>query len=209
MTTSQVVLATHNAGKLAELRRLLSEQIPDFDPAAVVSAAQIALPDVVEDATSFAGNALLKARAAAAATGLVAVADDSGLAVDILGGSPGIFSARWSGCHGDDAANNALLLAQLSDIAAEHRGARFVCAAAMVVPGGEDGQRVEVVEQAEMPGRLLSEARGEGGFGYDPLFLPEGQELTSAELSPEAKDAISHRGKALRALAPAIAARLH
>jgi XTP/dITP diphosphohydrolase len=163
---------------------------------------------VVEDQTSFAGNALLKARAACAATGLIAVADDSGLAVDILGGSPGIFSARWSGGHGDDAANNALLLAQLSDIAEEHRGATFVCAAALVAPDG-----TEVVELGEMRGHLLHEGRGENGFGYDPLFVPDdqpagvttGSERTSAELTAEQKDAISHRGTAFRALAPHVA----
>lgn len=203
---ARVVLATHNAKKLRELRAILSEQIPGFDASVVVSAAEIALPDVVEDGTTFAANALLKARAAAAATGLIAVADDSGLAVDILGGSPGIFSARWSGRHGDDEANNDLLLAQLADIADEHRGAHFACAAAMVAPDG-DGV-VETVEVGTMPGRLLRARRGEGGFGYDPLFLPDGEQLTAAELAPEAKHAISHRGRAFRALAPAIAERL-
>lgn len=203
----RVVLATHNAGKLAELRRILVEAVPGLDPEAVVSAVQIDLPDVVEDGTSFAANALLKARAAAQATGLIAVADDSGLSVDILGGAPGIFSARWSGRHGDDEANNDLLLAQLADIADEHRGAQFECAAVMVVPEA-DGTLTEVVEHGTMRGRLLHERRGEGGFGYDPLFLPDGQERTSAELSPAAKDAISHRGKAFRALVPAIAERL-
>lgn len=197
--TARIVLATHNAGKLRELRRILAERIAGFDPDGVVSAGELGLPDVVEDGTSFADNALLKARAASRATGLIAVADDSGLAVDILGGSPGIFSARWSGRHGDDAANNALLLAQLDEIADEHRAARFVCAAAMV-----DGGR-ETVEHGTMPGRLLRAPRGTGGFGYDPLFLPDGQDLSAAELDPAAKDAISHRGRALRALVPAIA----
>ncbi|GAB2547769.1 non-canonical purine NTP pyrophosphatase [Brachybacterium huguangmaarense] len=212
---ARVVLATHNAKKLRELRRILAEHIEGFNPSAVVSSAEIELPDVVEDATTFAANALLKARAAATATGLIAVADDSGLAVDILGGAPGIFSARWSGRHGDDEANNDLLLAQLSDIADEHRGAEFRCAAAMAAPG-PDGGLVETVEEGVMRGRLLRARRGDGGFGYDPLFVPDGQavggdgdhELTSAEMPPEAKDAISHRGQAFRALAPAIAALL-
>lgn len=203
---ARVVLATHNAKKLSELRSILSEQIPGLDASVVVSATEIALPDVVEDGTTFTANALLKARAAAAATGLIAVADDSGLAVDILGGSPGIFSARWSGRHGDDEANNDLLLAQLADIADEHRGARFECAAAMVAPDGD--RLVETVEVGTMPGRLLRARRGDGGFGYDPLFLPDGERLTAAELAPEAKHAISHRGRAFRALAPAIAERL-
>lgn len=203
----RVVLATHNLKKLGELRRILAAQIPGFDERVVVSSGELGLPDVVEDAVTFEGNALLKAHAAARATGLLAVADDSGLAVDVLHGCPGIFSARWAGRHGDDETNNALLLAQLSDIAGEHRGAEFVCAAALVAPDG-----TETVELGTMRGLLLTAARGEGGFGYDPLFVPEAQEagrdLTSAELTPEAKDAISHRGVAFRALAPAVAALL-
>lgn len=201
--TARVVLATHNLGKLEELRRIVAECVPALGGSAeevVISSADIALPDVVEDAVTFEGNALLKARSAAAATGLIAVADDSGLAVDVLGGAPGIFSARWSGRHGDDAANNALLLAQLADVAQEHRRARFVCAAALVTPDG-----TEIVERGEMVGTLLREPRGSGGFGYDPLFLPDGSESTSAELSPAAKDAMSHRGQAFRALAPHLA----
>ncbi|MGY5766611.1 RdgB/HAM1 family non-canonical purine NTP pyrophosphatase [Brachybacterium sp. DNPG3] len=200
---ARVILATHNLGKLRELRRILVEAVPGLPEEAVISSAGIALPDVVEDEITFAGNALIKARSAAAATGLAAVADDSGLAVDVLNGAPGIFSARWSGRHGDDEANNDLLLAQLSDIADEHRGARFLCAAALVAPDG-----TETVELGEMTGRLLRERRGTGGFGYDPLFLPDGQERTSAELSAEEKDAISHRGRAFRALAPHVAALL-
>lgn len=195
-TAARIVLATHNQGKLVELQRILAQQIDGFEAEQLVSAAGFGLPDVVEDEVTFAGNALLKARSACAATGLIAVADDSGLAVDVLGGSPGIFSARWSGRHGDDEANNDLLLAQLSDIADEHRRARFVCAAVLVAPDG-----TEIVTHGEMPGRLLHARRGEGGFGYDPLFLPDGQDRTSAELSATEKDAISHRGKAFRALA--------
>ncbi|QCR53681.1 non-canonical purine NTP pyrophosphatase, RdgB/HAM1 family [Brachybacterium sp. SGAir0954] len=197
---ARVVLASHNTGKLEELRRILADAVPSLAPEQVVSSAGIALPDVVEDQVTFEGNALIKARAAASATGLLAVADDSGLAVDVLGGSPGIFSARWSGRHGDDAANNALLLAQLSDIADAHRGARFVCAAALVSPDGR-----EIVLRGEMTGRLLTAGRGEGGFGYDPLFVPDGETRTSAELTAAEKDAISHRGKAFRAIAGHVA----
>lgn len=197
---ARVVLASHNVGKLRELQRILAAAVPGLPEEAVVSSAGIDLPDVVEDQVTFEGNALLKARAAAAATGLPAVADDSGLAVDVLGGAPGILSARWSGRHGDDAANNALLLAQLADIPERHRGARFVCAAAWATPDGQ-----EIVERGEMPGRLLTAPRGEGGFGYDPLFLPDGQSRTSAELDPAEKDAISHRGRAFRALAARVA----
>ncbi|MGP9538929.1 RdgB/HAM1 family non-canonical purine NTP pyrophosphatase [Brachybacterium sp. AOP43-C2-M15] len=197
---ARVILASHNAKKLRELQRILAAAVPGLEPEQVVSSAGIALPDVVEDAVTFEGNALLKARAAAAATGLLAVADDSGLAIDVLGGSPGIFSARWSGRHGDDEANNDLLLAQLGDVPDVHRAARFVCAAALVAPDG-----AEAVERGEMTGTLLRERRGEGGFGYDPLFLPEGETRSAAQLTPEEKDAISHRGKAFRAVAAHVA----
>ena len=199
-TGARVILASHNIKKLRELQRILAAAVPGLDPEQVISSAGIALPDVVEDEVSFAGNALLKARSAAAATGLLAVADDSGLAVDVLGGSPGIFSARWSGRHGDDEANNDLLLAQLSDVPDQHRGARFVCAAALVAPDG-----TELVEHGEMTGMLLRERHGGGGFGYDPLFRPDGQTRSAAELTPEEKDAISHRGTAFRAIAPHVA----
>ena len=200
---ARVILASHNAKKLAELQRILTAAVPGLAPEQVISSAGIALPDVVEDEVSFEGNALLKARSAASATGLLAVSDDSGLAVDVLGGAPGIFSARWSGRHGDDEANNDLLLAQLGDVPDEHRGARFVCAAALVGPDG-----TEHVERCEMPGTLLRERRGEGGFGYDPLFLPEDETRSAAELTPAQKDAISHRGRAFRAIAVHVAALL-
>lgn len=197
---ARVILASHNTKKLRELQRILTAAVPGLPEEAVISSAGIDLPDVVEDAVTFEGNALLKARSAAAATGLLAVADDSGLAVDVLGGAPGIFSARWSGRHGDDDANNDLLLAQLADVPAEHRTARFVCAAALVASDGS-----ETVERGEMTGVLLTERHGEGGFGYDPLFRPDGEQRSAAELSPEEKDAISHRGKAFRALAVHVA----
>ncbi|MGA8790702.1 MAG: non-canonical purine NTP pyrophosphatase, partial [Paenarthrobacter sp.] len=148
-------------------------------------------------------NSLLKARAVAEATGLIAIADDSGLAVDVLGGAPGIFSARWSGTHGDDAANLNLLLAQLSDVPDSFRGAAFVCAAALAVPG-PDGIARETVEYGQLEGTLLREPRGEGGFGYDPVLQPAGMDRSCAELSSAEKNAISHRGQAFRALLPAI-----
>ena len=204
-TDAKIVLASHNAKKLKELREVLAGAIDGFDPALVVSSAELGLTDPVEDGVSFEENALIKARSAARESGLIAIADDSGRAVDILGGSPGIFSARWSGCHGDDAANNALLLAQLADIAPAHRGAQFVCAAAAVIPHSDGGSAREVVELGTMRGALLRAPRGEGGFGYDPLFVPEGYEKTSAELTAEEKNAISHRGKAFRALAGRLA----
>ena len=197
---ARVILASHNAKKLAELQRILTAAVPGLEAQQVISSAGIELPDVVEDAVTFQGNALLKARAAAEATGLLAVADDSGLSVDVLGGSPGIFSARWSGRHGDDEANNDLLLAQLADVPDAHRTARFVCAAALVAADG-----TEIVETGAMGGRLLHERQGAGGFGYDPLFLPEGEGRSAAELTPEQKDAISHRGQAFRAIADHVA----
>lgn len=202
--SARLVLASHNAHKLGELRAILvpadGTGIRGLDPAAVVSAADFGAPEPVEDGLTFAANALIKARALARATGLPAVADDSGLAVDVLGGAPGIFSARWAGRHGDDAANLDLLLAQLSDIAPAHRGAQFVCAAALVTPDG-----VEHVEEGALRGTLLTARRGSGGFGYDPILLPEGSDRSTAELAPDEKNAISHRGRAFRALAPHIA----
>ncbi|MCC3296911.1 RdgB/HAM1 family non-canonical purine NTP pyrophosphatase [Arthrobacter sp. zg-Y916] len=196
----RLVLATRNAGKLRELRELLRGRIPGLDvDTQVIDAAAAGVPDVPETGVTFEENSLLKARAVAAATGLPAIADDSGLAVDVLGGAPGIFSARWSGVHGNDAANLELLLAQLADIGQEHRSAAFVCAAALAVPGG-----AEVVERGELRGTLLGEPRGSGGFGYDPILKPLGETRSCAELSSDEKNAISHRGQAFRALLPAI-----
>jgi len=196
----RLVLATHNAKKVGELRAVLAPVVVGLDPADVVSAGDLGAPEPVEDGVTFAANALIKARAVAAATGLPAVADDSGLAVDVLGGAPGIFSARWAGAHGDDAANLALLLDQLADIAPEHRGAQFVCAAALVTPDG-----FEHVEEGALRGTLATAPRGEHGFGYDPILVPDGETRTTAQLTPEEKNAISHRGQAFRALAPHIA----
>ena len=213
----RIVVATHNEGKLAEMRRILAEDLgPDAARVELVSAGALHLPDPVETGVTFEENALLKARDVARRTGSPAVADDSGLIVDVMGAAPGILSARWCGHHGDDAANNALLLAQLSDIPDDRRTARFRCAAALVVPGeGVDASGMhtiasETVEIGDMTGHLLREARGNNGFGYDPLFVPDEQsgDLTSAEMTPEQKNTISHRGKALRKLAPAVAALL-
>ncbi len=200
----RLVLASHNKHKLVELRQILVSDdavgLPGLNPDQVVSAADFDAPEAVEDGLTFAANALIKARALCAQTGLPAVADDSGLAVDVLGGAPGIFSAGWAGQDGDDAANFDLLLAQLSDIAPEHRFAQFVCAAALVTPNG-----IEHVELGYLRGSLLTERRGTGGFGYDPILVPEGDTRTTAELTPMEKNEISHRGQAFRALAPHIA----
>lgn len=197
---AKLVLATHNNHKLVELRQILRPLVPGFTDEMVVNAAGLGVPEPVEDGVSFAANSLIKARALAAATGLPAVADDSGLCVDILGGSPGIFSARWSGRHGDDKANLQLLLNQISEVSDPHRRGAFVCAAALVMPDGS-----EVVELGEMTGRIGFEPVGENGFGYDPIFYPDGYEVTTAQLEPEEKNRISHRGKAFAQLAPKLA----
>ncbi|MGO2139218.1 MAG: RdgB/HAM1 family non-canonical purine NTP pyrophosphatase [Leucobacter sp.] len=192
--TRTVVLASHNANKLVELRAVLEPLIPGIELVGYDG------PEPVEDGLSFEANALLKARAAAAHTGLPALADDSGIAVEVLGGSPGIFSARWGGHARDDRANVKLLLEQLSDIAEEHRAAGFVCAAALVTPEG-----LEVCELGVWQGALLTEPVGENGFGYDPIFLPEGERRSAAEMRPEEKNLVSHRTRAFTQLAPAIA----
>ena len=188
----RVLLATRNAKKLGELRRIL-----DGVPVTLVGLDDVpAFPEVPETGLTFEENALIKARAAVAATGLPTVADDSGIAVDALNGMPGVFSARWAGKHGDDTANLELLLAQVGDVPDEHLGAAFVCAAALVLPDGR-----EFVTDGRQPGRLVRVPRGDGGFGYDPIFRADGHDRTNAELTPAEKDAISHRGQAFRALA--------
>jgi XTP/dITP diphosphohydrolase len=198
----RLALATRNRHKVVELRRILADE--GLHGVEVVGADAFPhVPDVAETETTFAGNALLKARAVAAATGLPAVADDSGLCVAVLGGSPGVFSARWAGRHGDDRANLELLLAQLRDVPDEHRRAWFACAAALVLPGGG-----ESVAEGRLDGVVARAPRGEHGFGYDPIFVPEGGPRTTAELEPAEKDAISHRGRAFRALAPQVRAAL-
>jgi XTP/dITP diphosphohydrolase len=193
----RLVLATHNRHKVDELRRILVDagveaELLDLDDLP-------ALPLVAETGVTFEANARLKARAVTAATGLSAVADDSGICVDVLGGAPGVFSARWAGGHGDDRANLRLLLDQLADVPDGHRGARFTCAAVLCLPDG--GERVV---HGTLAGTLLREPHGEGGFGYDPIFVPTGHDQTTAEMTPQEKDAISHRGQAFRALAQAL-----
>ena len=194
-----VVLASRNVAKLRELARILEAAGPG---ARLVGLDEFpGAPEVPETGATFEENALLKARAIAAFTGLPTVSDDSGLCVDALNGMPGVLSARWAGGHGDDRANLELVLGQVADVPGTRLGARFTCAAALVVPGSVPREWV-VTEQVE--GRLVREPRGTGGFGYDPIFLPDGFEQTTAEMTAEDKDAISHRGRAFRALAPFI-----
>ncbi len=193
--TVRLVLATRNAHKLTELEEILSAAGLDVSLEALPDSA----PDVVEDGLTFAQNAVKKARSAAEATGLPAVADDSGLCVDALNEMPGVLSARWAGSSKDDAANLALVLDQVRDVPDSHLGAHFSCAAALALPGGED----RVVE-GRVDGVLVREPRGRGGFGYDPIFLPDGSDRTTAEMSSAEKHAISHRGRAFRALVPVI-----
>ncbi|MFC1399744.1 MULTISPECIES: RdgB/HAM1 family non-canonical purine NTP pyrophosphatase [Streptacidiphilus] len=195
--TDRLILATRNAGKVVELRTILGDA--GLGVELVGADAYPEIPDVVETGVTFAENALLKAHALAQATGFPAVADDSGLCVDVLGGAPGIFSARWAGRHGDDKANLDLLLAQLGDIAAPHRAAYFACAAALALPDG-----TERVVMGRLRGTLRFEPVGTNGFGYDPILQPDGYEVTCAELSPEEKNAISHRGEAFRGLVPVV-----
>ncbi|MEU8840922.1 RdgB/HAM1 family non-canonical purine NTP pyrophosphatase [Streptomyces roseus] len=197
--TSRLILATRNAGKIAELHAILSDAGLPHELVGADAYPQI--PDVKETGISFAENALLKAHALAQATGLPAIADDSGLCVDVLNGAPGIFSARWAGKHGDDRANLDLLLAQLGDIADEHRGAHFACAAALALPDG-----TERVVEGRLLGTLRHAPAGTGGFGYDPILQVEGDTRTCAELTAAEKNAISHRGQAFRALVPFIRA---
>jgi len=194
---AQVVLATKNRHKLDELHRILGGAGLDVELLGIDAFPD--LPDIPETESSFAANALLKAREIARITGLPAIADDSGLCVDALNGMPGIFSARWSGRHGDDAANLALLLGQLSDVPDRRRTAAFHCAAAIALPDG-----TERVVEGTIDGVIIREPRGMNGFGYDPVFVPLGREVTTAEMPSEEKDAISHRGRALEALAPVV-----
>jgi XTP/dITP diphosphohydrolase len=199
-----LVLATRNGGKLRELARILAPQDAGGTQIPIAGLDEFpGAPDVAETGATFEENALLKARAIATYTGQPAVADDSGLCVDALNGMPGIFSARWAGRHGDDQANLDLVLAQVADVPEDRLGAQFVCAAALVVPalGFE-----EHVVTRKLEGHLIRERRGTGGFGYDPVFVPDGETRTTAEMTAEEKDAISHRGRAFRALTPFIVA---
>ncbi|OZE94242.1 non-canonical purine NTP pyrophosphatase [Rhodococcus sp. 15-2388-1-1a] len=198
MPDSKLLVASRNAKKLRELRRVL-------DAAGVAGIELVGLdevppfPEAPETGATFEENALAKARDGAAATGLPCVADDSGIEIDALNAMPGVLSARWSGTHGQDEANTALVLAQLSDTPDERRGAAFVSACALVIPGG-----AETVVRGEWRGVVGREPMGENGFGYDPIFVPEGDGRSAAQLSPEEKDAASHRGRALRTLVPAL-----
>ncbi|MDV8022621.1 RdgB/HAM1 family non-canonical purine NTP pyrophosphatase [Rhodococcus sp. IEGM 1330] len=198
MPDSKLLVASRNAKKLRELRRVL-------DAAGVAGIELVGLdevppfPEAPETGATFEENALAKARDGAAATGLPCVADDSGIEIDALNAMPGVLSARWSGTHGQDEVNTALVLAQLSDTPDERRGAAFVSACALVIPGG-----TETVVRGEWRGVVGREPQGENGFGYDPIFVPEGDGRTAAQLSPEEKDAASHRGRALRRLVPAL-----
>ena len=191
-----LLLATRNKGKIEEFRRILEAVAPGVID--LVGLDQFPdLHDVIEDGATFEENALKKAREMSLATGLPAIADDSGLCVDYLNGDPGIYSARWAGSHGDDAANTEKVLQQLRDIPDEKRGAHFTCVAALYLPDGRSH-----CEEAEFHGSISRAPVGEFGFGYDPIFLPHGLAQSSAQMSAEAKDAISHRGKSLRAIAP-------
>ncbi|GAB2976093.1 RdgB/HAM1 family non-canonical purine NTP pyrophosphatase [Nocardioides montaniterrae] len=199
---TQILVASGNAKKVAEMQRILEAHLPGVTVLGLGDVEAYAEP--VEDEPTFAGNALLKARAGLVATGLPTIADDSGLCVDALNGMPGVLSARWSGRPKSDQRNNALLLDQLLDVPDERRTAHFTCAVAFVLPDGE-----ELTIEGQMAGRIVREVRGEGGFGYDVVFeADEAPGVTTAELSKDDKDAISHRGKALRAIAPQIAALL-
>jgi XTP/dITP diphosphohydrolase len=200
-TAAKLVLATRNPAKLAELSRILADGRVPVDLVTLDDFPD--LPEVAETGRTFAENALLKARAVTAFTGLPAVADDSGICIDALNGMPGVLSARWSGAHGDDEANLRLVLAQLADVPPGQRGAHFACAAALVLPSGS-----EHVAEGVLDGSVIDAPRGTNGFGYDPIFVPESSGLTTAEMAAADKDKISHRGRALRALAPVIAALL-
>lgn len=198
----QLVLATRNAKKLAELDRLLASA--GLDVEILGSDAFSDLPEIEETGSTFAENSLIKARAVAAHTGLIAIADDSGLCVDALDGQPGIYSARWAGPGATDESNLDLVLEQIRDVERAQRTAHFACAAALVLPSGE-----EYVVQGQVDGVLLTQRRGVGGFGYDPIFLPDGFDITTAEMTSDQKDAISHRGQAMRALVPLIQDHVH
>ncbi|MSV41958.1 MAG: RdgB/HAM1 family non-canonical purine NTP pyrophosphatase [Actinobacteria bacterium] len=194
---TRLVLASRNAHKVEEMARILADAGLAIEVLGIDAFEGV--PEVAETGQTFADNALLKARAVCRATGEPAVADDSGLCVDELNGMPGILSARWAGGHGDDTANMWLLLDQLTDTPDERLAARFRCAVALVLPDGR-----ESVVEGEMIGALVREPKGANGFGYDPIFVPDGVTRTSAELSAQEKDAISHRGNALRALVPVL-----
>jgi XTP/dITP diphosphohydrolase len=199
--TPRLLLATRNPHKLVELRRILA---PEIDVEVIGLDAVTPFEEVPESGATFAENALIKAREAHSHTGLLTVADDSGLSVDALNGMPGVLSARWAGSAKSDPNNVRLLLEQLADTPDSLLGARFVCAAAMIAADGR-----EVVAEGTMLGHLVRQPRGSNGFGYDPIFIPDGYQITSAEMPSDVKDSISHRGRALAALLPDLLAVLH
>ena len=199
---STVLLASRNPKKLLEMQRILRPQVPDIEVLGLEDVEEYDEP--AETEPTFEGNALIKARAAVLATNLPSLADDSGLCVDALNDMPGVLSARWAGTSKDDRANNELLLAQLHDVPDDRRSAQFRCAVAFAYPVGGGGVAERVVHGV-MPGSILREPRGSGGFGYDVLFVADGHDRTSAELPAEEKDAISHRGMAQREIAPTVA----
>lgn len=194
---TDLVLATRNKGKIEEVQRLISQHAPHIH---LRSVSEFDLDDVEETGTTFEENALLKASTIARQTGLPALADDSGIAIDALGGAPGVFSARWSGVHGDDRANVAKVLKELEEVSDSERGAQFVCVIALALPNGR-----HLTVRGEVSGIVRRSPVGEYGFGYDPIFQPSGFDITTAQMDPETKDSISHRGKALRDIAPKIA----
>lgn len=195
-TEPELIIATYNQHKLKEIREILGKFLPNLDPLKIQSAAEFRVSEPVEDGVNFAENALIKARAIAFQVGIPALADDSGICVDILGGAPGIFSARWAGKHGDDTANLDLLLAQLADVPAKNRGASFVCCAALVLPNGK-----EFTADGKVAGTLRGARAGTDGFGYDPIFQPIGMNQTLAEVSAVKKNQISHRARAFEKIA--------
>jgi len=202
--TRRIALATQNRGKIAEFERLLAEYASDVQVLGLADFPD--MPDVDETGSTFAENSLLKARAVNAFTGLPALADDSGLCIDALGGAPGIYSARYSGVHGDDGANIRKVLTELEQ--SEERSAHFICVVALVLPDSEGNEGTAIIEEGKLFGTIVRQPRGDAGFGYDPIFLPQGYELTLGEFGAGEKDRISHRGKALRAIAPQISALL-
>lgn len=202
MAGPRTVLASRNQHKITEIRQILDDAGAGVELIGVAEFPDV--DDVAETGLTFTANALLKARSVAEATGLPALADDSGISVDAMNGMPGVLSARWCGRHGDDAANLELLLGQLREIPDEYRGAAFVCVAAYVAPAAGGGW-TEIIEEGRVTGRLTRAPRGDGGFGYDPIFVPDGHNRTTAEMTPEEKNALSHRGRAFRAIAHRLA----
>ncbi len=204
MTSPRLVVATANQNKLAEIRQILAKHLPNVDTTLVVDQAQYGVGDIVEDGANFAENATIKAQAVAHASGLPALADDSGLIVDVLGQAPGILSARWSGHHGADTENYQLLLRQIADLPDTLRAAHFTCAATLALPTGQS-----TTEHGHLTGSLTRTARGNNGFGYDPIFVPTGWQKTLAETNAEQKNKVSHRAQAVTKLIPELAKLFH